>query len=232
MAPGSTGGDYDTLAMPVGRTYELTVSFRSPKASPFSFRLFFAGEATNRCYPATVHGAILSGLREAARIGALVLRTEYSLPQHAEVTEFSTTLQCLWHNCGRTLRPHESLRGHIIKDHLSSIQRIDYFTALDALRTRASQPALDQRRRTSAEASPSTTPKRTAPEMKRKGRKKKRFSDGLPRTLRSPSLFFVFVVKVLTSLIIRGQAVDARVNLSDAHARGARALHQVSLFRV
>ncbi|VDQ17657.1 unnamed protein product [Trichobilharzia regenti] len=31
-------------------------------------RVFFAGEHTCRCYPATVHGALLSGLREAARI--------------------------------------------------------------------------------------------------------------------------------------------------------------------
>lgn len=31
-------------------------------------RIFFAGEHTCRCYPATVHGALLSGLREAARV--------------------------------------------------------------------------------------------------------------------------------------------------------------------
>lgn len=50
---GATPQDYQTLAEPVSQ------------------RLFFAGEATNHQYPATVHGAFLSGIREAERIAEL-----------------------------------------------------------------------------------------------------------------------------------------------------------------
>ncbi len=40
-------------------------------ADPVENRLFFAGEATHSEYPATVHGAYLSGLREAERLLSL-----------------------------------------------------------------------------------------------------------------------------------------------------------------
>lgn len=52
---GASGADYELLAAPVGP---------STGALP---RVFFAGEHTCREYPATVHGALLSGLREAGR---------------------------------------------------------------------------------------------------------------------------------------------------------------------
>mgnify|MGYP006268404421 CR=1 FL=1 len=39
-----------------------TMADRATLAEPINGRLFFAGEATSRQYPATVHGAFLSGI--------------------------------------------------------------------------------------------------------------------------------------------------------------------------
>jgi len=50
IPPGASGEDYDRLAAPAGPT------------------LLFAGEATHRAHPATVHGAYLAGRREAERL--------------------------------------------------------------------------------------------------------------------------------------------------------------------
>jgi len=50
--------------VPVGASYDDVDAL----AAPVEGRLFFAGEATHREYPTTVHGAYLSGLREAQRI--------------------------------------------------------------------------------------------------------------------------------------------------------------------
>nr|CAD7423366.1 unnamed protein product [Timema monikensis] len=63
MAVGSSGSDYDSLAAPVAPT-----SGDQSAESSATPRVFFAGEHTIKNYPATVHGAFLSGLREGARI--------------------------------------------------------------------------------------------------------------------------------------------------------------------
>jgi lysine-specific histone demethylase 1 len=60
----ASGNDYDILATPVipGNPGKSNDMIKNPP------RIFFAGEHTIRNYPATVHGALLSGLREAGRI--------------------------------------------------------------------------------------------------------------------------------------------------------------------
>ena len=62
IAVGSTGDDYDIMSAPV-KANEIETQ---PK-------LFFAGEHTMRQFPASVHGALLSGFREAGRIAQLLL---------------------------------------------------------------------------------------------------------------------------------------------------------------
>lgn len=65
VATGSSGTDLELLGRP---------------SDPIDdkYRLFFAGEHTTREYPATVHGAIISGLREAANIANQFLGCPYS----------------------------------------------------------------------------------------------------------------------------------------------------------
>ncbi|XP_053867561.1 lysine-specific histone demethylase 1A isoform X3 [Malaclemys terrapin pileata] len=77
VAAGSSGNDYDLMAQPI------TPGPAIPGAPQPIPRLFFAGEHTIRNYPATVHGALLSGLREAGRIADQFLGAMYTLPRQA-----------------------------------------------------------------------------------------------------------------------------------------------------
>ncbi|XP_025985884.1 lysine-specific histone demethylase 1A [Solenopsis invicta] len=73
VAVGSSGSDYDLLAAPVSPPHLLN----QPAPQP---RVFFAGEHTIRNYPATVHGAFLSGLREGGRIADQLCGSPYAPP--------------------------------------------------------------------------------------------------------------------------------------------------------
>merc|ERR1712226_431782 len=76
VSTGSSGNDYDVLATPVipGNPGKDNDMIKNPP------RAFFAGEHTIRNYPATVHGALLSGLREAGRIADQYLGCPYAPP--------------------------------------------------------------------------------------------------------------------------------------------------------
>ncbi|XP_068967921.1 lysine-specific histone demethylase 1A [Bombus flavifrons] len=73
VAVGSSGSDYDLLAAPVAPP-------ATPGTPPPQPRVFFAGEHTIRNYPATVHGAFLSGLREGGRIADQLCGSPYAPP--------------------------------------------------------------------------------------------------------------------------------------------------------
>lgn len=79
----SSGDDYDIMAMPLNYAAFTTSSngqqdslndlnsssnSNGVTTNRLTHRVYFAGEHTIRNYPASVHGALLSGLREAARI--------------------------------------------------------------------------------------------------------------------------------------------------------------------
>ncbi|XP_054167068.1 lysine-specific histone demethylase 1A-like [Oppia nitens] len=87
VATGSSGNDYDALAAPVAVQLPQSITQSPPTTATTTTagtsippRLFFAGEHTIRNYPATVHGALLSGLRESARIADQFVGCPYALP--------------------------------------------------------------------------------------------------------------------------------------------------------
>ena len=73
-----TGNDYDLMAQPISSNPHPPGTTPGPNNMP---RVFFAGEHTIRQYPATVHGAFLSGLQEAGKIADQFLGAPYAVPQ-------------------------------------------------------------------------------------------------------------------------------------------------------
>lgn len=72
----SSGKDYEYLGEPITPQNTSSFSSNAPKVP----RVFFAGEHTCKNYPATVHGALLSGLREARKISDIYLGSALATP--------------------------------------------------------------------------------------------------------------------------------------------------------
>ncbi|KXZ47813.1 hypothetical protein GPECTOR_32g425 [Gonium pectorale] len=75
-------GSYSSMALSCRGAAEYAAM-----AAPVAGRLFFAGEATIHKYPATMHGAFLSGLREAGRIHYAFARARHGLPPRSDPAE-------------------------------------------------------------------------------------------------------------------------------------------------
>jgi lysine-specific histone demethylase 1 len=94
VSVGSSGNDYDILATPVipGNPGKNNDMIKNPP------RIFFAGEHTIRNYPATVHGALLSGLREAGRIADQYLGCPYAPPSGKNSIRANQSCQFVYRN--------------------------------------------------------------------------------------------------------------------------------------
>ena len=78
----SSGKDYEYLGEPVVPPPSKPANSMEIESGTSSSvpRVFFAGEHTCKNYPATVHGALLSGLREARKISDIYLGSPIALP--------------------------------------------------------------------------------------------------------------------------------------------------------
>ncbi|KAL2916314.1 ATPase of 26S proteasome regulatory subunit 4 [Polyrhizophydium stewartii] len=120
----ATGADYDAMA------------------APCFDRVFWAGEATCRDFPATVHGALISGQRAASQVADLLLGpvtgppaaaagVASSSPSTGSATRGSSgaapieppskrrvEASCHWPGCSAIIDQHHSFVDHILEAHL------------------------------------------------------------------------------------------------------------------
>lgn len=77
----ASGDDFDLIADHISHPSIVPANNNNntTKEPPMVPRIFFAGEHTIRHHPATVHGALLSGVREAAKIANQFLGVPYQL---------------------------------------------------------------------------------------------------------------------------------------------------------
>ena len=71
-------------------THHTSVSQRASRqiGTPVDNRVFFAGEATSQFFPATVHGAFLSGVRAAYEIMLADAKADLMKDGHGEVDTY------------------------------------------------------------------------------------------------------------------------------------------------
>jgi len=110
VAAGASGNDYDLLANPV--TPKPIIPGKQAMDDRENLpRVFFGGEHTIRNYPATVHGALLSGLREAGRIADQFLGCSYALataPSKSPMISAGTTKTTVATTTATTTNPSAS----------------------------------------------------------------------------------------------------------------------------
>ena len=139
---GSSGHDYDLLAHPLSlpslrdadriitsRAKNMPALVQQLQHRPYGeewngWRVFFAGEATCRNYPATVHGALLSGLRDAAAMMNVLDCSRYDGVKARQPGVGVESVQCFVPGCGIELQ-RTYLVSHFLMEHMDEHERME-----------------------------------------------------------------------------------------------------------
>lgn len=141
----SSGDDYDILAEPISpmslrdadkivttkRNVDDLIKEDESRDEWKEWRVFFAGEATCKNYPATVPGAFISGLRESAAI-INILDCERYYKSISE-SKKQSTVKCYYPGCGMSIPKHLIL-SHVMLEHIDKrilgVSFLSYFMYL------------------------------------------------------------------------------------------------------